>query len=161
VLKIPVIRGRDFTDRNTAGAPGVVIINQEMARRFWPAGDPLNDRVIGIRTALGADAYSVRNMVLRQGMTLAALGILVGIGSSRSLARVLAGFLFGVAPRDPAVFTMARSCWRASRSSRCGCPPGAPPDSTPRPRCVRSDRGDGPRRSQGDRVGVVFGSCRC
>src|SRR6185295_1081201 len=46
VLKIPVIRGRDFTDRDAAGAPGVVIINQEMARRFWPAGDPLNDRVI-------------------------------------------------------------------------------------------------------------------
>jgi hypothetical protein len=39
VLKIPIIRGRDFTDRDTAGAPGVVIINQELARRFWPNGD--------------------------------------------------------------------------------------------------------------------------
>jgi ABC-type antimicrobial peptide transport system permease subunit len=55
--------------------------------------------------ALGADAYRVRNMVLRQGMTLAVVGIIIGVGSSLSLARVLAGFLFGVAPRDPAVFT--------------------------------------------------------
>jgi predicted permease len=46
VLRIPVIRGRDFTERDTAGAPGVVIINEEMAKRFWPTGDPLNDQLI-------------------------------------------------------------------------------------------------------------------
>lgn len=46
VMSIPIIRGRDFTDRDVAGGPGVVIINQEMARRFWPGGDPLNDRLI-------------------------------------------------------------------------------------------------------------------
>ncbi len=246
VLKIPVIRGRDFTDRDMAGAPGVVIINQEMARRFWPTGNPLNDRLIvgkgmrpeydqeplrqivgivgnvrdtgltrparpgmyvpmaqepdgvttlnvrllpivwmartatpplvaaasienalrrtsglpvtrirsmdeivaestarprfdmwlmtmfggcalllaaigiyglmaysvqqrtgeiGIRMALGADEASVRNMVLRQGMTFAVAGITVGMVLALSLARVLAAFLFGVTPRDPVVFT--------------------------------------------------------
>src|SRR5262249_25150694 len=46
VLKIPIVRGRNFTERDTAGAPGVVIINQEMAKRFWPSGDPLSDRLI-------------------------------------------------------------------------------------------------------------------
>src|SRR5262249_34572265 len=46
VLKIPIVRGRDFTERDTAGAPGVVIINQAMAKRFWPSGDPLSDRLI-------------------------------------------------------------------------------------------------------------------
>ena len=45
-MRIPVIRGRDFTDRDTASAPGVVIINQEMVRRFWPTGDPLNDQLV-------------------------------------------------------------------------------------------------------------------
>lgn len=246
VLKIPVIRGRDFTDRDTASAPGVVIINQEMARRFWPTGDPLNDRLIigrgmrpeydqeplrqivgivgnvrdtaltrparpamfvpmaqepdgvtalnvrllpivwmvrtstpplmaarsiekalqdasglpvtrirsmdqivaestarsrfdmwlmtlfggcalllsaigvyglmacsvqqrtaeiGIRMALGADDKRVRNMVLRQGMVLAVSGIAVGVVSSLGFARLLSGFLFGVAPRDPTIFT--------------------------------------------------------
>src|SRR5579864_1644319 len=46
VFKIPLRRGRDFTTADTAGAPSVIIINEEMARRFWPAGDPLNDRLI-------------------------------------------------------------------------------------------------------------------
>ena len=246
VLRIPVIRGRDFTDRDTAGAPGVAIINQEMARRFWPTGDPLNDQLIigkgmrreydqeplrrivgivgnvrdtgltrparpamyvpmaqepdgvtalnvrllpivwmvrtatpplaaapsiekaiqqasglpvtrirsmdqivaestarsrfdtwlmtlfggcalllsaigvyglmassvqqrtaeiGIRMALGADENSVRNMILRHGMVLAISGIAVGVVSSLWFTRVLSGFLFGVAPRDPAIFT--------------------------------------------------------
>jgi putative ABC transport system permease protein len=45
-FKIPVLRGRAFTDRDEAGAPPVVIINQAMARKFWPNGDPLNDRLI-------------------------------------------------------------------------------------------------------------------
>jgi ABC-type antimicrobial peptide transport system permease subunit len=59
---------------------------------------------IGIRMALGADENSVRNMVLRQGMVLALAGIVVGVGSSLWFARVLSGFLFGVAPRDPTIF---------------------------------------------------------
>jgi len=46
VFRIPVIRGRSFTERdNHAGAP-VVIINETMARRFWPKGDPLHDRIL-------------------------------------------------------------------------------------------------------------------
>jgi predicted lysophospholipase L1 biosynthesis ABC-type transport system permease subunit len=59
---------------------------------------------IGIRMALGARKNSVRMMVLRHGMTLAVVGIIIGIAAAFSLARVLAGFLFGVAPRDAAVF---------------------------------------------------------
>jgi predicted permease len=248
VLKTPILRGRDFTVRDTAGAPGVVIINQEMARRFWPNSDPLNDRLmigkgmrpeydqeplreiigivgnirdtqltrpprpamyvpmaqepdgvtalnvrllpivwlartatrplaaasaiekavraasglpvtrirsmeqvvaestarsrfdmwlmtifggcalilaaagvygvmayvvqqrtpeIGIRMALGANQSAVRSMVLREGMTFAGAGIIIGVAVSLSFARLLAGFLFGVAPRDPAIFTGA------------------------------------------------------
>jgi predicted permease len=246
VFRVPILRGRDFHARDDAGAPGVVIINQEMARRFWPTGDPLNDRLIigrnvrpdyeadpirqiigivgdvrdqglrwtprpamyvpvaqvpdgvtmlnvrllpmvwvarakgepraqgpviekvlqevsgglpvarirsmdevvsestartrfdmllmsvfaasalvlaavgvyglmaysveqrtqeiGIRLALGASPDGVRRMVLRQGMTLAIVGIAIGTMASFSFARVLAGVLFGVTPRDPAIF---------------------------------------------------------
>jgi ABC-type antimicrobial peptide transport system permease subunit len=60
---------------------------------------------IGIRVALGADENRVRNMVLRQGMVLAISGIAVGVVASLAFARALSGFLFGVAPRDPIVFT--------------------------------------------------------
>jgi putative ABC transport system permease protein len=45
VFKIPVKRGRTFTDRDDSASPGVVIINEAMARQYWPNGDPLNDRL--------------------------------------------------------------------------------------------------------------------
>ena len=44
-LKIPLLRGRGFTEQDDAAAPGVVIINQAMARHYWPKGDPLKDRI--------------------------------------------------------------------------------------------------------------------
>lgn len=46
VFKIPVKRGRSLSERDTAHAPAVVIINEAMARQFWPKSDPLNDRLI-------------------------------------------------------------------------------------------------------------------
>jgi predicted permease len=244
-FKIPLIRGRDFTDRDAGGAPGVVIINQAMADRYWPKGNPLADTMtigrglgrgmedpprqiigvagdvrdgglnrdpqpimyvpwaqlpdahsanllqitplawivrtrgepyamsgaiqqalreasagraaarprsmadvivrstarsdfnvvlltifaasalvlaaigvyglmaysvqqrtqeIGIRLALGADAHRVRNMVVVQGMSVALVGVAVGLASAFGLTRIIAGFLFGVTARDPLVF---------------------------------------------------------
>ena len=46
VFKIPVKRGRSFTERDTAAGPPVVIINETMARQFWKDGDPLSDRLV-------------------------------------------------------------------------------------------------------------------
>jgi predicted permease len=45
VFKIPVVRGRTYNERDTAGSPPVVVINQAMARRYWPKADPLNDKI--------------------------------------------------------------------------------------------------------------------
>jgi predicted permease len=45
-LKIPLLRGRSFTKQDDATAPGVVVINQAMARRYWPGGDPLKDKML-------------------------------------------------------------------------------------------------------------------
>jgi hypothetical protein len=42
---VPLRRGRWFTERDHAGAPGVVIINEAMARRFWPNEDPIGRRI--------------------------------------------------------------------------------------------------------------------
>ncbi len=44
-LKIPVLRGRAFTDHDDASAPGVILINEAMAKQYWPKGDPLRDRL--------------------------------------------------------------------------------------------------------------------
>jgi predicted permease len=241
-LKIPLLRGRAFTKRDNAAAPGVAVINEAMARRFWPNGDPQKDQILigagagpafaegprqvigivgnthdrgpnsdptpmmyiplaqmpdletalnskvapmywfvrsevdprtlttsistalreasgglpvahintmeeleavniaqqrlnmllltvfgfagllmaaigvygvmsysvqqrtqelGVRMALGAQAANLRNMVIRQGMTLALIGVLVGAGGALWLTRFLGGFLFGVKPLDP------------------------------------------------------------
>jgi putative ABC transport system permease protein len=244
-FKIPILRGRAFTDEDAGGAPGVVIINSAMAKRYWPTGDPLSDRItigkglgprmelagrqivgiagdvrdgglnrdpqpimyvpwaqmpdahstnllditplawivrtrgepyamsaniqrelriasaglpvatprtmdevmvrstarsdfnmillttfavaalllaaigiyglmaysiqqrtqeIGIRMALGAGADAVRNMVVRQGMSVALAGVAIGLAAAFGLTRVIASFLFGVTARDPLVF---------------------------------------------------------
>ena len=45
-FKTPLLRGRMFTERDNGTAPGVVLINEAMAKRFWPKGDPLQDRLL-------------------------------------------------------------------------------------------------------------------
>ena len=244
VFKIPVLRGRSFTERDDGAAPPVVIINQAMARKFWPKSDPLSDKIwigkgsmpelatetprqiiavvgdvrggldrepgpamyvpnaqvpdalnalnirltplkwvirtrgnpfslssaiqeqlrqasglpvsdvrtmdevisrstsrqrfnmllmtvfagaalflaaigiyglmaysvqqrtqeIGIRLALGAKTGHVRRMVVFQGMRLALVGVVIGVGAAFGLTRLIATFLFGVKERDLAVF---------------------------------------------------------
>jgi len=44
-MKIPILRGRDFTEADQQGAAEVVIINETIAKRFWPGEDPVG-RVI-------------------------------------------------------------------------------------------------------------------
>ncbi|MGH9682493.1 MAG: ABC transporter permease [Candidatus Acidiferrales bacterium] len=44
-VQIPMVAGRDFLEQDRAEAPKVVIINQTMARRFWPGQDPVGHRV--------------------------------------------------------------------------------------------------------------------
>jgi len=246
VFKIPIKRGRTFNERDMANSTPVVVINEAMARQYWPKGDPLNDRIvigkggmrefqtegerqivgiigdvhtngldadpnpemyipqaqvpdaanalnvglspiawvvrtqvppqslsntiqeqlrqttglpvsdvesmdsivsvsvsrqkfnmwvmtifgacalllaaigiyglmaysvaqrtqeIGIRMALGAQASAVRRMVIGQGMVLALVGIMIGLAGAFGLARFITTFLFGVTPKDPAVFT--------------------------------------------------------
>ena len=248
VFRMPVKRGRAFNERDTKSSPPVCVINEAMAKRFWPKGDPLNDRLIigrgvmrefadeperqiigivadsrdgsladdpgpemfipqpqvpdpvnalnvritpmawvvrtatepyalngqvqealrqatglpvsdvrtmdqvvvrstsrqrfnmwlmtafgisaltlaaigiyglmaysveqrtqeiGIRLALGADAGQVRRMIVGQGMVLAAVGVVVGVGLALLLAKFMEGFLFGVQPRDLLVFATA------------------------------------------------------
>lgn len=45
-MGIPLLRGRDFTERDGKGAPLVVIINDAMAKRYWPGQDPLGRRIV-------------------------------------------------------------------------------------------------------------------
>jgi putative ABC transport system permease protein len=62
---------------------------------------------MGIRMALGADRARIRNLVVWQGMRLAMAGVAAGIVAAFGLTRLIASFLFGVRPWDPAVFIAA------------------------------------------------------
>jgi putative ABC transport system permease protein len=45
-MGVPVLRGREFTDSDTADSTAVVLINDAMAQRFWPGEDPIGRRMI-------------------------------------------------------------------------------------------------------------------
>jgi predicted permease len=59
---------------------------------------------IGIRVAIGAEPSGVRRMIVRQGLALAAGGVLVGVPIALALARLAGGLLHGVAPHDAVTF---------------------------------------------------------
>jgi putative ABC transport system permease protein len=44
-MRLPIVRGRDITDADNATAPGVVIMNEQAARQYWPGEDPIGKRV--------------------------------------------------------------------------------------------------------------------
>jgi len=61
-------------------------------------------REIGVRVALGATDRDVRRLILGQGMIVAAVGIVLGLGASMALTRVVRSYLVGVSATDPVTF---------------------------------------------------------
>ena len=61
-------------------------------------------RELGIRIALGAAPASVRRMVVRQGLGLAAAGLALGLAGAFALTRLMSSLLYGVAPTDPITY---------------------------------------------------------
>src|SRR6185369_12757245 len=46
VFKIQIVRGRGFTSQDSLGGTPVVVINQAMAKQYWPTGNPLADQIV-------------------------------------------------------------------------------------------------------------------
>ena len=69
-LGIPIVAGREFApDRDAAAGPGVVVVNESAARRFWPGASPVGHRVRiygADRTVVGVSRDS-RFQSLREG----------------------------------------------------------------------------------------------
>ena len=61
-LEIRLVRGRDFTDQDRAGAPPVVLISESAARRYWPGEDPIGAR-IRFGDLVGGDIHTVVGLV--------------------------------------------------------------------------------------------------
>jgi hypothetical protein len=111
-MGIPVLEGREFTERDFEGAPGVALVNETMARRFW-AGSP----ALGQRLSTEGPA----------GPYLEVVGV-VKDGKYRTLGR-----------RRAPICTWG-SCNARSRRYRSWCEPGSPPSRSSRPCGVRSKR---------------------
>jgi putative ABC transport system permease protein len=62
---------------------------------------------LGIRSALGAQAADLLRLVVRQGMTLALIGIAAGAASALALTRLMENLLFSVRATDPVTLTLA------------------------------------------------------
>jgi putative ABC transport system permease protein len=85
-------------------------------------------REIGLRSALGATPAQVLSLVVRQGMTLAAVGVAIGLASAAAATRGLTTLLYGVTSLDPLTYggtivllvaVCVASCWLpASRAAR-------------------------------------------
>ncbi|HYM24899.1 MAG TPA: ABC transporter permease, partial [Vicinamibacterales bacterium] len=61
---------------------------------------------IGIRMALGADRGRMMRTVLREGLVLAGIGVVAGLGLAYGLTRLLASLLFGIKANDPLAYVV-------------------------------------------------------
>jgi putative ABC transport system permease protein len=79
-------------------------------------------REIGVRMALGAKPADVLRMVLREGMTLVAAGVVLGVAAALMLTRLLEGMVYGVKVRDPLIFVTVNLLLVAVSLAACYIP---------------------------------------
>jgi predicted permease len=81
---------------------------------------------IGVRMALGAQAKQVRQLIVRQGMSLVLIASALGLAAALAVAKVAASFLYGVKPHDPTTFLVVplflaavalTACWLPARQA--------------------------------------------
>jgi predicted permease len=82
VFKIPLIRGRAFGDGDTGGSTRVVIINDAMAKKYWPKEDPIGQQIV-IGKGLGPqfdeparEVVGIVGNVRENGLSNAGIGVM-------------------------------------------------------------------------------------
>jgi macrolide transport system ATP-binding/permease protein len=136
-LGIGLFQGREFDARDRVGAPGVTVINQGMAHRFWPGENPLGKRfsivgtggpflqVVGVvrngkyRT-LGEDPRAYFYLPLAQNYSPIVSLIVQTDGDMRGMAAALRGAVATIDPGMP-IFEMSTSQpkYPSHRNPRC------------------------------------------
>jgi putative ABC transport system permease protein len=79
-------------------------------------------REIGVRVALGAGAREISRLVLRQGMTPTAVGLVAGLAASVIGARIIESMLYGTSPRDAVTFITVFALVALSALAACLIP---------------------------------------
>ncbi len=77
---------------------------------------------IGIRMSLGADAGSVRRMILGEGIRLMGAGVVIGLAAAWFAAGLIRELLWGVAPRDPLTLGMVAAVMAGIGLAACWIP---------------------------------------
>jgi putative ABC transport system permease protein len=77
---------------------------------------------IGVRMALGAEARHVLGLVVRQGLSMAAIGTAIGVAGAVVLSRWIQALLFGVSATDPATFAAVAATLLAVATVACCIP---------------------------------------
>jgi putative ABC transport system permease protein len=79
-------------------------------------------RELGVRVALGAGTRDITRLVLRQGMTPAAIGVGVGLGLGLAGSRLVSSMLFAVTPTDAVTFALVAVVMAVSALAACLIP---------------------------------------
>jgi len=76
-------------------------------------------REFGVRMALGAGRETVLAMVVRQGLTLVAIGLAIGLIAAVAMSRALSAYLYQTTPYDPLVLVTVAAAFLASGAVAC------------------------------------------
>jgi hypothetical protein len=79
-------------------------------------------REIGIRMALGSTVGRIFHLVFREGLTLIAMGLTLGLAGALALGRTFESQLFGVQPNDPVIFVTVAFVTGATALLACVAP---------------------------------------
>jgi putative ABC transport system permease protein len=103
---IDLSQGGDTVMAKILGAVAVIALGLALGGVYGVMAYNVSQRTreIGIRASLGARRTDLVSMVMRQGLRLALVAIVIGIGAALAVTRGLGRFLFGVSPFDPVTF---------------------------------------------------------
>jgi putative ABC transport system permease protein len=116
-IRIPLVRGRSFDDRDRAGKTPVALINQTLARHFWKHGNPVGRRlsldggrtwveIVGVvgdvrQYGLAAAPSDQIYLPLLQNPTLSSTFLVRTVASPMSMSKIVSDTVHGIDPDQP------------------------------------------------------------